>query len=119
MPESRNLPEKKHRLPDVMSASSTSLDSERSTAVSERSAIAAALASLAPLAIEVAYGLTRKVAFGSCQQECYQQYHRKGGNSETHCNDARGAINRVYWPPPALARRPNLTKYRIDTKEAT
>jgi len=60
MPESRNLPEKEHRLPAIMSASSTSLDSDRSTAVSKRSAITAALASLAPLALDVAYGLARK-----------------------------------------------------------
>jgi hypothetical protein len=36
------------------------LDSDRSTAVSKRSAITAALASLAPLALDVAYGLARK-----------------------------------------------------------
>ena len=60
MPESRNLPEKEHRLTAVMTASSTSLDSERSTATSKQSAITAALASLAPLALDVAYGLARK-----------------------------------------------------------
>jgi hypothetical protein len=60
MPESRNLPEKEHKLPAAMSTSSTSLKPERSTAVSKRSAIAAALVSLAPLALDVAYGLARK-----------------------------------------------------------
>jgi hypothetical protein len=60
MPESKNLPEKEHKLPAVMSASNTSLDSNRSTAVSKRTAITAALASFAPLALDVAYGLARK-----------------------------------------------------------
>jgi hypothetical protein len=60
MPESRNLPEKEHRLPAVMSASSTPLKSDRSTATNKRSAITAALVSLAPLALDVAYSLARK-----------------------------------------------------------
>jgi hypothetical protein len=60
MPESRNLPEKEHKLPAVISASSTPLHSDRPTATSKRSAITAALASLAPLALDVAYGLARK-----------------------------------------------------------
>ena len=60
MAELESLQGKESRLPAVVSGSKTPSTLAGSTAVSRRSVITAALASLAPLAIEVIHGLTRK-----------------------------------------------------------
>jgi hypothetical protein len=60
MAELKSLQGEESRLPAVVSASKTPSTRAGSAAVSRRSAITAALASLAPLAIEIIYGLTQK-----------------------------------------------------------
>ena len=59
MAESKNLREEESRLPVVVSPSKTLSTRAASAAVSRRSVMTAALASLAPLAIEIIYGLSK------------------------------------------------------------
>ena len=59
MPESKNLPQKESRLPAVVPTSSTQASNASSTAV-RRLGFMSALDALAPLAVEVIYGLTKK-----------------------------------------------------------
>ena len=60
MAELKSLRGEESRLPAVTSAYKTPSTRAGSAAISSRSVITAALASLAPLAIEIIYGLTKK-----------------------------------------------------------